>query len=256
MSYGPYPAWKGDTTYATGDRVSFGGYIYEAMTSIAAGDNPRSATYSLLGGTFRKWRVWDLPASYIMARLRGLPENVLSTDSGVVSPMPEQIHLVQVRTEYQYNGSPDADLYFEPGSKSSAGYGMPAGMDSNWSDPEEGELMYSFTAARYDEGKPYAYDYNLGSDSGIIYSPTTVAAKLEYDATSDSFLVLPAWHTETQGQMISCYQTFSREFTFTQPGPSTASQLTPEFQDNWIADADALPYDGTTIETDPDYKDG
>jgi len=256
MSYGPYPAWKGDTTYATGDRVSFGGYIYEAMTSIAAGDNPRSATYSLLGGTFRKWRVWDLPASYIMARLRGLPENVLANEVGVVSPMPHEIHLVQVRTDFQNNGSPNADLYWQPDSKSSAGYGMPAGMDSNWSEPEEGQLMYSFSAARYQNGAPYAYEYNLAADSGIIYSPTTVAAKLEYDPPSDTFLVLPAWHTETQGQMISCYQTFLREFTFTQSGPSTVSMSTIEFQDNWIADADGLYDDGTTIATDPAYKDG
>jgi hypothetical protein len=256
MSYGPYPAWKGDTTYATGDRVSFAGYIYEAMTSIAAGDNPRSATYSLLGGTFRKWRVWDLPASYIMARLRGLPENVLANEVGVVSPMPHEIHLVQVRTDFQNNGSPNADLYWQPDSKSSAGYGMPAGMDSNWSEPEEGQLMYSFSAARYQNGAPYAYEYNLAADSGIIYSPTTVAAKLEYDPPSDTFLVLPAWHTETQGQMISCYQTFLREFTFTQSGPSTVSMSTIEFQDNWIADADGLYDDGTTIATDPAYKDG
>jgi hypothetical protein len=47
-----------------------------------------------------------------------------------------------------------------------------------------------------------------------------------------------------------------REFTFTQPGPSTATQSTIDFQDNWIADADALPDDGTTIATDPAYKDG
>jgi hypothetical protein len=256
MSYGPFSAWDPEATYTAGQRVSYGGYIYEAMTSIAANDNPRTATYSLLGGTFRKWRVWDYPFSYIMARLRGLPENVLANEGGVVSPMPEEIHLVQVRTDFQNNGSPDADLYWQPDSKSSAGYGMPAGMDSNWSEPEEGQLMYSFSAARYEDGAPYAYDYNLGADSGIIYSPTTVAAKLEYDAPSDTFLVLPAWHTETQGQRISCYQTFLREFTFTQPGPSTATQSTIEFQDNWIADADALPDDGTTIATDPAYKDG
>jgi len=264
MSYGPFDPWDEAETYSTGDRVSYEGYIYEAMTSIAAGDNPRSATYSLLGGTFRKWRVWDLPASYIMARLRGLPENVLANEGGVVSPMPEEIHLVQVRADYQYNGSPEADLYLQPTSMSSAGYGMPKGMDSNWGTPSEGELVWSFSASRYEDGKPYAYDYNLGTDSGIVYSPTTILPKARYDTivgSNTNWAFYPAYATETQGQLISCYQTFGRTFDWIDEVGATDTAIIPAFADSFNTAGNGFTTNnenpiGDTIGTDPDYKDG
>ena len=254
MSYGPFSAWDSAATYSTGDRVTYGGYIYEAMTSIAANDNPRTATYSLLGGTFRKWRVWDYPASYIMARLRGLPETAIAAEGGNPSPLPEEIRLVQVRAEYDFNGAPDADIYWQPDSVSSAGYGMPAGMDSNWSDPDEGELVWSFSAARYEDGAPYAYDYNLGADSGIIYSPTTVLANLDYVPDDGFFNLYPAWSTETQGQMISCYQTFDREFNVLING-SPNSEATPSFKDNWRSFTVGFLYDGIVTGVADDYPD-
>jgi len=67
--------------------------------------------------------------------------------------------------------------------------------------------------------------------------------------------VLPAWFTETQGQAISCYQTFSRVFTFTQPGPTSQQEGASDFVDNWVTQFAGLPDDGDTIATDPDYED-
>lgn len=268
---GPFAAWDPAATYSAGDRVSFGGYIYEAMTAISANDNPRTATYtatltdSALGGgtttaTLRKWRVWDYPASYYMARLRGLPDDAI-TPGFQKNGLPEEIRTVIVRTNYQNNGSADADLYDQPASASYSGYGMPAGMDSNYDDPDDPdelgkELVWSFSAARYEDGEPYAYDYNLGAATGLCYQPTTILASLVYYSPTNEYAVLPAWFTETQGQSISCYQTFTRTFRFTQPGPIGQNEGASDFSDNWTSQFAGLLYDGVTIATDPDYEDG
>lgn len=268
---GPFAAWDPAATYSAGNRVSFGGYIYEAMTAISANDNPRTATYtatltdSALGGgtttaTLRKWRVWDYPASYYMARLRGLPDDAI-TPGFQKNGLPEEIRTVIVRTLYQNNGSADADIYHQPDSASYSGYGMPAGMDTNWStpaDPEDlgYELVWSFSAGRYEDGEPYAYDYNLGAATGLCYQPTTILGSL-VDSTLNpgGYDMMPAWETETQGQMISCYQTFDRDFNV--GGGTTSIVLTtPPFGDNWrdnVIDDETIKFD--TFGTDPDYPD-
>ena len=252
--------WDAAATYPSGAQVSYEGYRYQAMTSISAGDNPRTATYSLLGGTFRKWRVWDYPASYIMARLRGIPGHDEVT-------LPQEVRLVQVRADYQYNGDPTADIYLVPDSMSSAGYGMPKGMDSNWGTPAQGELVWSFGAARYDDGKPASYDYNLGADEGIVFSPTTILPKARYDlpatppSMSTYWAFYPAYADETQGQLISCYQTFGRTFNWIDESSAADIIYMPAFADefNEVGNGAATNNEnqiGDTIGTDPDYKDG
>jgi hypothetical protein len=261
--------WKEDTAYAAGDQVTYNGYRYEAMTATNAGDKPNEATY---GATFsaltvpfddsvdppvpfpeqtltmRKWKVWDYPAGYIMARVLGIPGHA---EIGY----PQEFRLVQVRGDYQYNGAPDTDLYLQPSSASYSGYGMPGGMDSNWGDPEEGELVWSFTAGTYADGIPRSYPYNLGLSQGVVFSPTTIMPQLVFDSPSNQFLVLPAWSTETQGQMISSYQSFLRDFEFFDGATTRITQATPPFVDDWTSTADAIDFFGTSISTDPDYKD-
>ena len=270
---GPFPTWDVATAYVEGDRVTYGEYIYELMDATSTGDNPRTATFTatlsnsaLAGGTatatFRKWRVWDYPAAYYMARLRGLPEFSLMSVTSGASAIPEEVRTVIVRTDYQNNGAANADLYHSPSSASYSGYGMPAGMDTNWTapaDPDElgKELIWSFSAAKYeyDNGqmvKPYAYDYNLGVGNGLCFQPSTIVGSLVSNGVD--FDVLPAWFTETQGQMISCYQTFSRDFKFTQPGPSQTVETTAAFADNWTDAPPTIADDGDTIATDPDYS--
>ena len=268
--YGPFPEWDAEATYSAGDRISFGGYLYEAMTAISAGDNPRTATFtatltdSALSGssttaTLRKWRVWDYPAAYYMARLRGLPDSAILPGLDK-NGLPEEIRTVVVRSNYQFIGTPDTDLYDQPASASYSGYGMPAGMDTNWDDPEEGELMWSFSAARYEDGAPYAYDYNLGAASGICYQPTTICPEVVYPVTvggTDYYGFLPAWQNETQGQAISCYQTFSRTFDYLDEFNLSDTVTTNGFEDNWRANPEATNNEnaiGPTIGTDPDYS--
>jgi hypothetical protein len=258
MSYGPFPAWDEEETYSTGERVSYDGYIYEAMTSIAAGDNPRSATYSLLGGTFRKWKVWDYPASYIMARLRRLPgESEIS--------LPNEVRTICVRTDFvATDAGYENDVYHGPDSLSPSGYGMPRGMNSNWSPPESGsELMYSFSAVPYEDGKPKTYEYGFGADTGIVYQPTTIAPYMSLVETDDDppeyvYALNPAWATETQGQMISCYQTFSRSFQYFDGDGAPSSTTTTGFQDNWTADptttVDGEYILGGIVGTEPNYQ--
>lgn len=264
---GPFPPWDEETAYVEGDRVTYGEYIYELMDATSTGENPRTATFtatltdSALSGstttaTLRKWRVWDYPAGYYLAILRGLPPFTLVDLSGNV-PVSNEIRTVIVRTNYQNNGAANTDLYHSPSSASYSGYGMPAGMDTNWTapaDPDElgKELIWSFSAARYEDGEPYAYQYNLGAGNGLCFQPSTIVGSLVSNGVD--FDVLPAWFTETQGQMISCYQTFSRDFKFTQPGPSQTVETTAAFSDNWTDAPPTIADGGDTIATDPDYE--
>jgi hypothetical protein len=255
--------WDNSKTYSEGDQVTYEGYKYQAMTSISAGDNPRTATYSTLGGTFRKWKVWDYPSFVIMARLRGVDQLAFADILGVESPMPYEVRTICVRNFYQNGASPDQDLYSVPTSMSQSGYGMPQGMDSNWDDPEDWDSVYAPSAAAYEDGAPKSYNYNLGADDGIVFQPNTVAALILSDfnpspATED--YLAPAWSTETLGQMVSCYQTFSREYGFaligTPPYAGDESNTT-SFQDNWVAQRPWTGYDGAFFikYTDPNFKD-
>lgn len=251
--------WNPDNTYVEGDQVSYEGYRYEAMTSISAGDNPRTSTYTISGRNFRKWKVWDYPASYIMARLRGIPGHAEVS-------LPQEVRLVQVRADYQYNGDPTADLYLSPSGMSAAAYGMPQGMNSAWGTPTTGELVWSFSAAAYDDdGAPKSYDYSFGTDEGIVFSPTTIMPKARFDVEYAPGLYYwafyPAYATETQGQLISCYQTFGRTFNWidenTQADTITIPAFADEFNEvgNGAATNNENPI-GDTVGTDPDYKDG
>ena len=250
--------WDDSATYAADAQVSYEGYRYQAMTSISAGDNPRTSTYTISGANFRKWKVWDYPASYIMARLRGIPGHAEVT-------LPQEVRLVQVRADYQYNGDPTADLYLVP-TMSAADYGMPQGMNSVWGTPSNGELVWSFSAARYDDGKPASYDYSLGADEGIVFSPTTIMPKARYDGSippslSTFWAFYPAYANETQGQLISCYQTFGRTFNFIDEDSSPDTVFIPAFDDQFNEPGNGYSTNnenqiGDTVGTDPDYKDG
>ena len=262
MSYGPFEPWDSAASYSAGNRVTFGGYIYEAMTAISAGDNPRTATYSLLGGTFRKWRVWDYPATYIMARLRGLPDAAFADEFGVASPMPVEVRTICVRNFYISAGDPVYDLFTLPTSYSEAGYGMPQGMDTNWEQPSLWDPIYAPSAAMYEDGAPKAYDNDLGGGSALYFQPNTVAAQILYDLNggfNEAYLA-PAWDDETQGQMISCYQTFERNYNFALMNTSPYSgdgTSTPAFQDNWQAAREWTGYDQVYFikDTSPDLDD-
>jgi hypothetical protein len=246
--------WSPDATYVAGDKVSYEGYRYEAMTGISAGDNPRTATYKISGATFRKWKVWDYPASYIMARLRGIPGHAEVS-------LPGEVRLVQVRADYQYNADPAADLYLTPSGMSAAAYGMPQGMNSTWGAPDNGELVWSFSAAAYDDGKPKSYDYNVGADQGIVFSPTTILPRT-YPAEPYPGVIeitfTAAYSYETQGQLISCYQTFDRIFNYLNDLGNPSTITTSPFEDNWTAGnaTNGDPSIGDIIGTIPDYKDG
>lgn len=262
MSYGPFAAWDSAATYSAGNRVSYEGYLYEAMTAISAGDNPRTATYSLLSGTFRKWRVWDYPAAYLMARLRGIPDSAFADESGVASPMPPEVRTICVRNFYISGIDPSDDTYTAPDSMSSAGYGMPKGMDSNWAQTTYWDPVYAPSAAALEDGAPKSYDIGGGVDNAIVYQPNTVAAHIlsDLNAGSPEDYLAPAWSTETQGQMISCYQTFDREYGFALIGtaPYTGDESsTTSFQDNWEAQRPFTGYSGAFFitYTDPDLND-
>jgi hypothetical protein len=286
---GPFAPWDKETEYTEGNRVSFGGYIYELMDGPSTNDDPRSATYSAtftptaLGGssttlTMRKWLLWDYPAGYYMAIQRGLPPFSLVPAFGNAGVCNE-VRLVQVRAKANVNEiDPYQDTYDLPDEASYEGYRMPAGMDTKWLDPEDydftdfsvdppepytvtgGKLMYAPAAAAYADGYPAAYEISDGQAEGVCFSPTciipiTTSEEVEGDTV---YYINPIMQTETQGQMIASYGTFSREFKFLVSGTPrlvTDEATTTGFDDDYLASPNTIsaePID--TIDTDPEYK--
>jgi hypothetical protein len=286
---GPFAPWDKEKAYNVGERVSYGGYIYELMDGPSTNDNPRSATYSetftptALGGSsttlpMRKWLLWDYPAGYYMAIQRGLPPFSLVPAFGNAGVCGE-VRLVQVRAKASVSEiDPNQDTYDLPDKASYEGYRMPAGMDTKWLDPEDydfldfsedppepytvtgGKLMYAPAAAAYADGYPAAYEIFDGQAYGVCFSPTciiplTTSEEVDGDTV---YYINPIMQTETQGQMIASYGTFSREFKFLVSGTPrfvTDEATTAGFQDNYLASPSAIsgfPFD--TIDTDPEYK--
>ena len=288
---GPFAPWDKDTAYNGGDRVTLGGYIYELMDGPSTNDDPRSATYSetftptaVVGTstnvTVRKWLLWDYPAGYYMALLRRVPPFSLVDFSGN-SPVSNEVRLVQVRAKAQVTEENDGqDTYDVPTSASFEGYRMPGGMDSNWADPTDynftdysedppepytvdgGKLMYAPATAAYDSGYPAAYDILSGQAYGVCYSPTCIIPLRSSDVVDGNtvYYINPIMQTETQGQMIASYGTFSREFEFLVAGTprfETDTATTTGFQDDYLDSPNTIssqPLD--TIDTSPEYKDG
>jgi hypothetical protein len=283
---GPFPEWDKEAAYAKGARVSFKGYIYEAMEATSANEKPGTATHSFEfvnravpgeeGGetvnlTLPKWRLWDYPAGYYMARLRGLPPFSLVDLLGNV-PVCAEVRTVQMRSRFyvEFLNDYEEDIYDLPVSASYSGYGLPAAMDSNWTDdippigtePNTvmgGDLMWSFSSIRFEDGAPADYRYQGGFAQGICFSPTTIVGRYYLSRVVDVsslYAVEPAWFTETQGQMISSYQTFSRQFDLILEGTEPSPEITQGFQDSWRSNpayefgADVV---GPIIGTSPGY---
>jgi hypothetical protein len=286
---GPFAPWDKDVAYTEGNRVSYDGYIYELMDGPSTNDDPRSATYSetftptaLAGSsttlTMRRWMLWDYPAGYYMAKLRGIPPFSLIDIMGN-TPVSNEVRLVQVRAKANVNeDNTNDDAYDLPTSASFEGYRMPGGMDSTWAEPTDynftdtsvtppvpytvtgGKLMYAPATAAYEDGYPAAYNIFDGQAYGVCYSPTciipiTTSGEVDGDTV---YYINPIMQTETQGQMIASYGTFSREFKYLVSGSprfGTDEATTTGFQDNYLASPSAISGFGfAAIDTDPEYK--
>ena len=260
---GPFAPWDSASTYSTGDRVSLGGYIYQAMTSISAGDDPRTATFTATATnkigpgtstrTARKWRIWDYPVGYYMARLRGLPEFELDG--------PEEVRTFCVRGEFDNR----AEVFTYPTYASYAFYDMPAGMDTVWPAPASGELLIMPSAVPLEDStRPAAYPSDSGSsDDAVSFQPNTVSAQItSVEVSPGTFedALLPAWSSDTQGQMFACMATFSRTYKYNLASDPTGegNAATNLFEDNWTANPYLTGTDdvGTIIDSSPDFVTG
>lgn len=241
--FGPFDDWSDTLPYAEGEVVYYQGYLYQAMTSILAGDNPRSATYTAtlsdtagfsgtIGATttrtMRKWTVWDFPVGMQMARLRGVSPAALY--DGGASPVTYEVKTIYVTKSDRYA----AGVY--PASGSYSGYGLPAGLNQNWDE----DLSFTFAPSAI----PYSFDtFNAPQDyvgpttneSGILFQPDTLTPYFDIQAGSSNYHLYPAWAEEVQGQMVSSYQTFSREFNYIDANDDPQTLATPAWQDNWQA---------------------
>lgn len=259
-SYGPYADWSETATYAEGDVVYYGGYLYLAMTSITAGDNPRTSTFSctftdtsgINGGgtanrTMRKWRIFDLPNSYYQAMLRGIPPGRFGNFSINTSPLVDY-----VRTISAVGFALDGEIAVEC---SYNGYGISAGLDVTYEvDELDGvdniTLLYSFSAIPLEEVEGNTtYRDPTDNYEAIFWQPNTVGTG------SDA----PAWGDDCQGMMFASMQTFSRDYSILESysvGPPvtavTNDVTTVAFQDNWQAAVTGTP-SGTPLNTSPDY---
>jgi len=254
--FGPFADWSASVTYAEGDVVYYQGYLYQAMTAITAGDNPRTATYSAtltdnagFSGTIgtpatrtmRKWTVWDFPFGIQMARLRGVSPSALY--EGGTSAVTYEVKTIYVTR-------PDRmDLNVYPTVGSYAGYGLPSGMNQEWNE----DIAFNFAPSAV----PYNFDIINGpedyvgpttNESGILFQPDNVTARISLQAGSDNFFMYPAWSQECQGQMVSSYQTFSRDFNYIDADDNLQLLTTPGWQDNWQSNGT-----DTGSEDPPDY---
>lgn len=240
-NYGPFPDWSDSVNYATGDRVYYDSYIYQAMTAITAGDNPKTATFTAnltdnagfsatvgttTTRTMRKWTVWDFPVGIQMALIRGVSPSAL--DTGGTSPVTYEVKTIYVTR-------PDRTaLGVYPTVGSYAGYGLPSGMNQEWNE----DISYNFAPSAV----PYNFDLINGpedyvgpttNESGILFQPDTITP--HFDQQGTNYYLYPAWSDEVQGQMVSSYQTFSRDFNYIDADDNLQILGTPYWQDNWEA---------------------
>lgn len=277
--------WDPEATYDVDDLVSYGGYMYRAMTTIAAGDNPRTATFTCtfspnasyqkydpidpIGNetlTMRKWTIVDYEFSVHMAKLRGLnPEALIPAFDFNFKhsylQMRGEFTTICVRNMYGgYNNGDDEEIDFmiPPALASYAGYGMPAALNSEYDDVANfgffGEWVFAPSAGLYEDGAPKAYRYGLLQTNplyGACFSPNTVLSMDGYAAYS----------SETAGAMFASMATFNRDYTYAlidDYGPPVTyveggTFTTPGFQDNWTAAGnDWDPASAGTSGTDPD----
>ena len=261
--YGPYGDWSETTAYSEGDVVYYGGYLYRAMTSITAGDDPRTATFTctftntagISGGTstrtMRKWRIFDLPNSYYQAMLRGIPPGRFGTSTNT-SPLVDYVRTISA-AGFKISGEVADECSWD-------GYGFFAGLDVTYSidtltTVDKERLLYSFSAVPMDRVDQMlggsTYDDPTNNYTAVFWQPNTVGDGTEY----------PAWGDDCQGMMFASMQTFGRDYTVLESyslGPpettSTADLTTVSFQDNWTSvPVSSPPIVGIPLVTDPDF---
>jgi hypothetical protein len=251
-----YDFWQDSVAYTSGTVVAHGDYLYRAIINTTAGQKPREATdtFTLTDGThidpgtgspytttrtFPVWVLWDLGVDYYYGLLRGV---ALGPSNSSEKTATFGVRTLVVRSNFTGSSgdSPDEHSYDLTASNSYAGYGMPSGMDTVWSDPEDGVLMYSPSMVAKGEYGPESYEYNLGEATGVQYQSST-----NMTVTGSPYWDNGGQVQDTIGSLMSVYQTFSREYT-----GSVGTETTPGFQDNWTAAATADP--GIVRSTSPD----
>lgn len=300
--YGPYYKWKEDGEYKVNDIVFHEGYLYRLMGNlededpldpyISINEDPRTATFSCkfyddsgvnafyerddeVTLTMRRWMLFDLPAGYYHAMLRGFDKNGLI--SSQISPFCQHMYMICVRAfakikviempdppsdELSTSGHIDARTPVTDCSY--AGYRLNSGLDATYSDDElvGGGLIYSFTAipiSNADSNNSAYQREEFESERSLVWMPNTIVT---YDAYPGSGIGYGGHSDEsngvsyeTQQSLHSSMQVFSRSFSgrgYDDDGlPVSASWTTVSFEDEW---ATGTPDDGgIPWSTSPDY---
>ena len=277
--YGPYADWSETATYNQNDIVFYRGYLYRLMTPTSStGDNPVTSTFSctfddesgINGGgtasrTMRKWRLWDLPAGYYHAMLRGITPEVLTAEYASTNvPAFDYLYMIQVRACAKTGVGYYIDSRTPATVCSYLGYGLNSGLNCEYSDAdlEAGELIYSFTAISMDRVDPQveqSYEREEFFDErSLIWMPNTIAAWSEIP--SDSYEVTSVtsasgFDATTLRSMHSSMQTFGRTFTWVDglSPVTTESGTTVAFDDNWYNSTVDPNLGGQPCATSPDY---
>lgn len=250
-----YDYWQDTVAYDAGDVVAYGDYLYRAIQATTAGQEPRQATasFTFIDGTFGNpsqtktlpvWVLWDLGVDYYYGLLRGV---ALSPYTSTLKTATQGIRTLVARSNFDGTASVSSDehLYDLPASASYAGYGFPAGMDTVWDDPEEGELIFAPSMVPISEYGPESYQFDGGAANGLQYQSSHIVAVGGNDGAT-AYWDNGVENDLTIGSLFSIYQSFSRDYS--------GSMTTPDFQDNWIN------YTGDTYvpvtSTDPDFDTG
>jgi len=261
MPFAGYADWKDTLAYSRGSVVYHKTYLYVAMTDCDAGDDPLSSTFTeyfncgdfgfdmiypteeepnpdnTYSQTMRKWSIYDLPCNYYYQRLAGRktqPGEFESFETG------EVMVLNVYRPLGPDDGAGEAKLKYNW-----RGYGLTFGLNSEWPDPEEGELVYHISFVPLDPAGPESimpYQYGDETVSGLSfeshlyqYNTSTFFAGDYYGAGTGPF------NPGTVRMSCMYLAAFSRTHNFTGDPSGSATLTSPAFADNYFASIPELP---------------
>ena len=273
MPFAGYDDWKDSEAYSAGDIVFYNNYLYIAMTSCDAGDDPLTATYTqyfevgdfgfnkvfpteeepdpdnTYSQTMRKWTIYDLPFGYYYSKLCGLPGNNLQESQ--YSNVGTEVMVLNV---YRLGG-PDDGLDFAKIEYNWSGYGLPHGLNSKWPDPDyvlrrgqetereiESELVYhiSFVPMDFNGLAKMPKQYGDETVSGLAfqshlyqYNTTTFYGGDYYGAENTPY--------ESVRMATLFYATFSRSHNYIGDPSGSDSVTSPTFADNYEASVPSPP---------------
>lgn len=259
-----FDIWDETLAYDQGDVVALGTYLYKAAVATSAGEKPGVATYSFIFSdstyastpigdpmdtetkTLPKWILWDLGADYYYGLLRGVALTPEDDQFGKTSM--REVRTLVVRSGFDGRAAVGSDehIYDNVTFASYGGYGLTAGMNSEW-----GGGAYAPSAVPWDSDGygPAGFFYNQGQfGKAVSYQPSTIMAVEGDTGNTVAYWDEGGLNSEPMtAAVFSIYQVFGREFD------GDISTTAGNFGDNWV-NGGTDTYSGGINGVSPSYQ--